>query len=205
MLEITMLQNSPLYLAIQAARICYLSENKSDEDNIRLLKHVISKDHTSVLEHIVFTFHIRNISRGCLHQLVRHRLASYSVQSTRYTLKKILKQDNLNKLIIKTGDKLIDANSLEALRNIKKVLENNDSKANDLLKYNIPESLAIELMWTINARSIRNFFRLRTSKTAHWEIRNLALTILKLLYDSGYEVLFEDIIKQNKIPIDTLS
>ena len=82
----------PEQVVSAAARLCYsaaaidqlLEKNRTDRDREALLRKILSLGHFSVLEHASFTFGIEGISRACSHQLVRHRLASYSQQSQRY-------------------------------------------------------------------------------------------------------------------------
>ena len=69
----------PLYVCAEAASVCYNSE-----PDLRIVKGCIRSGHQSILEHCTFTFKIEGISRACSHQLVRHRIASYSQQSQRY-------------------------------------------------------------------------------------------------------------------------
>lgn len=155
----------------------------------------MKKDHTSVIEHIKYTFHIKGVSRAVLQELARHRIASLSVQSTRYTLKKILQSyDDLDDLIVKTGNPTIDTRNKMALVHLRTAVKDEElgKLPNDLLKYMLPEALAIELIWSINARSLRNFFKLRLSPNALWEIRALAQAIRAAL-PKEHDVLYEDI------------
>ena len=195
MLKVELLEASPLSLAIKAARVCYLSESKGEEHDLQLLRSIMKKDHTSVIEHIKYTFHIKGVSRAVLQELARHRIASLSVQSTRYTLKKILQSyDDLDDLIVKTGNPTIDTRNKMALVHLRTAVKDEElgKLPNDLLKYMLPEALAIELIWSINARSLRNFFKLRLSPNALWEIRALAQAIRAAL-PKEHDVLYEDI------------
>ncbi|MBC7293000.1 MAG: FAD-dependent thymidylate synthase, partial [Thermoleophilia bacterium] len=92
-LKVTLLQHTPLpeRTVAAAGRLCYapvsaasLRTQMADEEVERLLRRLISSGHLSAFEHASFTFAIDGISRACSHQLVRHRLASYSQQSQRY-------------------------------------------------------------------------------------------------------------------------
>src|SRR5665648_1294657 len=81
----------PEKIVAQSARLCYsalgieeLSEKRSDESIIKLIKKIMKLGHYSVFEHATFTFAIEEISRFTSHQLVRHRLVSFSQQSQRY-------------------------------------------------------------------------------------------------------------------------
>lgn len=95
-MKVLLEHHTPLKFCIKAIRTCWNSHHKSDggEADQELLIRVGKKlKHESVLEHIVFNFYITGISRACLQELARHRMASLSVESTRYTLKKLLKAD----------------------------------------------------------------------------------------------------------------
>jgi len=166
--------------------------------------------HSSTLEHLVYNFDISNISRACLQELARHRIASYSVKSTRYTLKELKDelpfteytdlnhQDYLNdgreraeKYLVMTEDERVNRMGILALDNLRDLL--NENISNDIVKYALPESYKTELSWTINARSLQNFLSLRTSKSALWEIRNLALEVHNQLPED-HKYLFEGIV-----------
>ena len=91
-MKVQLLNKPDMSIIIEATRTCYDSMSKSDnlgDKDLALLKKIIDSKHESVLEHMVFTFKITDISRACLQELARHRIASYSVKSTRYTLKEL--------------------------------------------------------------------------------------------------------------------
>ena len=142
--------------------------------------------HKSTLEHLVYTLDIDGISRACLQELARHRMASYSVQSSRYTLSKILK-DGVEGCYVPTGITQLDKNVEDALITI----DNSSNIPNDKLKYMLPEAMCTSLVWTINARSLQNFLELRSSKSALWEIRELAKNVFNAL-PSEHKYLFRE-------------
>ena len=78
-----------------------------------------------------------------------------------------------------TSNKFVDNASINALENLRQILNQNTSL--DIAKYCLPESYKTELSWSINARSLQNFITLRSSKSALWEIRNLANAIYNTL------------------------
>ncbi len=157
--------------------------------------------HSSTLEHIVVNFHISGVSRALLQELARHRIASPSVKSTRYTLGELKNQPcfegrNYNKAwkyIVKTGDVHVDMRSLEALNKLQEVVKRGIS--NDKTKYCMPEAFRTELGWTINFRSLQNFLYLRTDKAALPEIRILANKIFDEI-PSEYKYLLVDYVKK---------
>lgn len=157
--------------------------------------------HASTLEHLTYTFFISGVSRALLQELARHRMASPSVKSTRYTLKELKEETpffrldgdydvlRANKYLVFTGTPLVDRASVEALENLRKILALN--VPNDVAKFCLPESYKTELTWTINARSLQNFLHLRSSKSALWEIRQLAAAIFNALPEE-HKFLFAD-------------
>jgi len=226
-MKVDLLQHSSLEVCAHAIRTCWQSFDKSDEGGEKdkdLINRVGNKfKHASTLEHLSYTFYISGISRALLQELARHRMASPSVKSTRYTLKELknessftdgasmveLKEKYTNstevyadkhmqrasKYLVWTYELGVDFASIVALENLRLMLL--DGVANDKAKYCLPESYKTELTWSINARSLQNFIALRSSKSALWEIRDLA----KLLFDSlpkDHQYLFHDCIILNK-------
>lgn len=192
-MKVQLVNSLPLKQAILGARVCYLSEADNEEQDKNLLQHIIKNDHTSVLEHVVFTFYIDGISRGCLQEFVRHRMASPSVQSTRYTLKKVLLNEiEIDKVYCHTGISKLDNLIKKHIQEIIDLAREDGNIPNDMLKYALPEAFKVSLLWTINARSLRNFLNLRLNKKAHWEIRLLANKIYFLI-ENEYDLLFKDI------------
>ncbi|MBN2721824.1 MAG: FAD-dependent thymidylate synthase [Campylobacterales bacterium] len=194
-MKITLLHHTPLNICAHAIRTCWQSFDKSDdggEKDLALIDRVGNKfKHASTLEHITYNFYIQGISRALLQELARHRIASLSVKSTRYTLKELKECDIIDyeKFLIFTGNEMVDSASKAALDNLQKVLKTGIS--NDIAKYCLPESYKTELTWTVNARSLQNFLHLRSSKDALWEIRNLANAAYEALPEE-HKYLFED-------------
>ena len=92
-IDITLLHHTPLHICSNAIRTCWQSFDKGDcggEKDIELIDRVGNKfKHASTLEHLTYNFYIKGISRACLQELARHRMASFSVKSSRYTLKEL--------------------------------------------------------------------------------------------------------------------
>ena len=197
-MQVTLNYFTPLIVAIKAIRKCYdsCSDNLGEKD-MKLLESIIKNDHTSTIEHINYTFEIDGISRACLQELARHRHASLSVESTRYTLRNLIqeyKKDDFlySDYLVLTGDSQMDQWSIDSLNRVISLLEK--GYKNDQAKYLLPESYKTNLILTINARSLRNFLKLRSSAKALWEIRELANNICNAIPDS-HKILFKDIIK----------
>ncbi len=206
-MEITLMHHTPLDVCAHAIRTCWQSFEKSDEGGERdkaLIDRVGNKyKHASTLEHLVYTFYIKGVSRALLQELARHRIASLSVKSTRYTLKELKNSESFGeedykgaeKFIVLTGNTLVDTASIKALNNLQEILKMGIS--NDVAKFCLPESYKTELTWTVNARSLQNFIELRSNKSALWEIQKLAHNLFNSL-PSEHQYLFEAKIYNNK-------
>jgi thymidylate synthase (FAD) len=150
----------------------------SDKELSKILEHVIKLGHTSVVEHSIFTFAISDVSRSLTHQLVRHRMASYAQQSQRYV--------NLNEpnyvippKILKNKDmKKAYENTMENIWNQYNKLLNMGIPAEDA-RYVLPNATCTNIIVTMNARSLLNFFELRCCLHAQWEIRTCANKMLQ--------------------------
>ena len=205
-MQVTLLNYTPLNICSHAIRTCWQSFEKGDNDgekDIKLIERVGNKfKHASTLEHLSYNFYIQGISRALLQELARHRVASLSVKSTRYTLKELKKEDKFElgdfdraaKFIVLTGDETVDNASIKALENLREILANT-TKSLDIVKYCLPECYKTELTWSVNARSLQNFLSLRSSKSALWEIRNLSLKLYESL-PQEHKFIFEDHVNQ---------
>jgi len=193
-MKITLLQHTSLAVCASAIRTCWQSFDKSDnggEKDRELIDRVGNKfKHASTLEHLVYTFYIQGISRALLQELARHRIASLSVKSTRYTLKELKSEDSFtcrdferaNRYLVMTDNEKVNEMSIKALENLRLILK--EGISNDKAKYCLPESYKTELTWTINARSLQNFLTLRSNKSALWEIQILARNLYENLPDN---------------------
>ena len=186
------------YKAYCAARVCYsdkgftdiwmdtpmkgMDEEDVDNDNaLLLLKGLVEKGHGSVLEHCCFTFAIDGISRACSHQLVRHRIASYSQQSQRY-----VRGDKFGYVIpekIAKDEELLgeyERYMRDTMDFYKYMVENKGVPKEDA-RYILPNATTTNIVVTMNARELLHFISLRSSKRAQWEIRELAQEMLRQL------------------------
>jgi len=200
-MKVTLLHSTPLNVCSHAIRTCWQSFDKSDdggEKDVALIDRVGNKfKHASTLEHLHYSFYIQGISRALLQELARHRMASLSVKSTRYTLKELKECDAIDyeKYLVFTGNEAVDSASKNALDALQKLLQSGIS--NDIAKYALPESYKSELTWSINARSLQNFLSLRTNKAALWEIRDLAYIVYEAL-PKEHQFLFEESLYKEK-------
>lgn len=174
-----------------AGRTSYLSFDKQGKDTEKVfIRMLIKNGHFSVLEHAYATFRISGISRAFTHQLVRHRLCSYTQQSQRYV-------DESNFIYIEP-DSIKDnpkAHTLfvKFMDDAKKVyleLQNSGIKNEDA-RFVLPNAVESQIVVTANLREWRHIIELRGSSDAQWEIRNVAIEILKILKKHAPTV-FED-------------
>lgn len=193
--NIKLLQCSGLDIADKAIGKCW-DKVKSEVDLERINRIVKQYQHTSTIEHLVYTFDIEGISRACLQELVRHRIASYSVKSTRYTLRELKAAKDLTNYFVDSGDIDVDWEVYNQLKKLQGLL-NSRSISNDVAKYMLPEAFKTSLVMTINARSLMNFLKLRTSKRALREIQEVAKEMFRVL-PKEHKFLFEDLIEGDK-------
>ncbi|MBR1760915.1 MAG: FAD-dependent thymidylate synthase [Schwartzia sp.] len=172
----------------QCGRVCYKSEDKITDDSAeRFVHNVIKRGHESVIEHFVVTVKF-TVDRGVSHEIVRHRLASYSQESTRYC--------NYAKggfgaeiTVIKPA---FFAEGTAGFECWKRACEEAEYAYFNLLKFGcipqearsvLPNSLKTELYMTANLREWRHFLQLRTSQAAHPQMREVAIPLLKQMRD----------------------
>lgn len=190
-----------------AARTC-VSETCPYEDDpersMKSLKQALASHHDSVLEHWTATFQVEGISRACSHQLVRHRLASYSQQSQRYvnmdgfeyvTPKSIRAEDYDMVMVEYEGEEeCAEYAFFDIMRRISalyKELIKNGVPEEDA-RYILPNACCTNITITMNARELRHFFEERCCTRAQWEIREMAEKMLDEVQEVA-PVLFEDV------------
>lgn len=198
-MRVEVLSNTDLRICATAIRTCYqsfhLSDDGGEKDKALINKVGNINKHASTLEHLTYSFYISGISRALLQELARHRIASLSVKSTRYTLKELETEapfkygdPRCEEYLVYTGDEDVDGFSVLALENLR--ILKAMGKPNDMAKFALPDAYKTELTWTINARALQNFLWLRTSKAAMWEIRNLANAVFEALPED-HKYIFE--------------
>lgn len=192
---------NPEKIIASAAKLCYsaahvedIMENLTEENTEKFLNMLMSYGHESPIEHVSFTFAIEGVSRSLTHQLVRHRIASYSQQSQRYVKLEqfeyiippaIAKDDRAKQIFersMEEGQKAYD--ELVIILKDKYISEgssilNSEKKAIEDARYVFPNACETKIIITMNARSLMNFFRHRCCNRAQWEIRALADEMLK--------------------------
>jgi thymidylate synthase (FAD) len=152
-----------------------------------LIRKVVASGHESPLEHVSLTFAIRGISRSCSHQLVRHRLASYSQQSQRY-----VDMEAFAYVIPPTiaGDaelrEMFEATMQDIRQKYHRIVEALNKKgikgedATQDARFILPEAAETKIVVTMNCRELLHFFSVRCCSRAQWEIRRLANEMLRI-------------------------
>lgn len=186
-MKVTLLNHSPEpeKIIAAAARLCYTSkeidellEGLTEEKVEKFIDKLTSLGHESPLEHVTFTFGIEGISRACSHQLVRHRMASYSQKSQRY-----VDENGFSYVIPKT---IIDSDMERIYESLMFQIEEiyKDLKAAGVPKEDarmvLPNACTTSIIVTMNVRSLLNFFKHRVCNRAQWEIQELAIEMLKI-------------------------
>ncbi|MEN6461822.1 MAG: FAD-dependent thymidylate synthase [Syntrophomonas sp.] len=186
------------------ARTCYKSEDKMENTlNPNFLKNLLTRGHESIIEHEKATV-LFIIDRGISHEIVRHRIAAYSQESTRYCR---YSQDKFgNEITVIEPYFYVDNKEtygywqeacLCAEKNYMALLKSGSSaqEARSIL----PNSLKTEIVVTYNLREWRHFFRLRCDTAAHPQMRQVAIPLL-LLFQEKMPVLFKDIAYDTSFP-----
>lgn len=187
----------PEFAVAQAARLCYSAADSealrralTPERVARLVRHLVDSGHHSAIEHAAFTFLLEGVSRAMTHQLVRHRIASYSQQSQRYVgvssdegggfacvVPPSVRRAGLADWF---SERMAEAQRWYDL--LCKKLREAGLEGEDVYqdaRYVLPNATQTRIMVTMNARELRHFFRLRLCRRAQWEIREAALEMLK--------------------------
>jgi len=164
-----------------AGRISHLSYDKQTEDSYKeFIKRIIKLGHFSILVHAYATFKISEISRACSHQLVRHRICSFTQQSQRY-----VDESNFEYII---PDSV--SNNLKAYELFTDFVNKAKSVYIELLKlgikkedarYVLPNATTTQIIMTANFREWRHIIELRGNINSQWEIRRIIIEILKIL------------------------
>lgn len=189
----------PLALIYAAFRQCYhagfvgdmwpklLDGDISRSRQAEFVDSVMQSGHVSPLEHVSFTFAVSGVSRALTHQLVRHRIASYSQQSQRYVDGSDFEHILPPAIAANTRAKERFLACMEeigkAYKDIKSILETDGrigTRANEDARFVLPQAAASRIVFTMNCRSLLNFFEHRCCTRAQWEIRAMAKDMLEL-------------------------
>lgn len=194
--ELLDISQNALSIIYAACRQCYspkfsgriFREETADIMNQEaFVRQVVSSGHESPLEHVKFTFAIEGVSRALTHQLVRHRIASYSQQSQRYVKESsfdyiippsIETDAHMKNEYIATMQKI-----QESYNRLLQAFENKGKKgesANQDARFVLPQATETKIVVTMNCRELLNFFKVRCCNRAQWEIRRLADKMLDI-------------------------
>ena len=164
-------------ICASAGNSCYSEKAAHDlmndgEDPERVLSNIVGMGHHSVVEHASFTFSVEGVSRALTHQLVRHRIASFSQQSQRYVS---LKEPTY---VIPNSIKK-NPESLKAYEDLMEKIWGLYGKLSETVpaedaRYVLPNGCTTNITITMNARELLHFFSLRTCNRAQWEIQEMA-------------------------------
>lgn len=178
-------------------RVCYKSENNiTEESSEKFVRNIIKSGHESVIEHESISLRII-CDRGVTHEIVRHRVASYSQESTRYcnynsdkfgselTFIKpcFWNEEDEGYKVWLSSMKVIEDNYIKLI--------NSGSKPQEARSI-LPNSIKTEIVMTMNLREWRHFLKLRTDKAAHPQMREVAIQILDM-FKEKIPVIFDDI------------
>ena len=173
-MRVTLIQQTPkpIQTISNIASICYDSDPK---DPMALVKHLYKNGHHSVFEHIYFTFRIDGISRACSHQLVRHRMCSFTQRSQRYC-----SEDGFEYITPPTTDELSfkwDMNSIQSMYEDYQYI----GVPNEDARYVLPNACATSLYMSCNLRELIHICNERLCSKAQWEIRELVEKMVELV------------------------
>jgi thymidylate synthase (FAD) len=175
-----------------AGRTAYQSFHRmregSEIDFVRMLR---KSGHESVLEHAYATFRISGISRACSHQLVRHRLCSFTQRSQRFVDERGFQYVVPPSIEKNEETKAIFEETMQVLRQAYARLKMLGMKNEDA-RFVLPEATVTEVVLTANFRELRHIIRLRLQPSAQWEIREVAEKMLAILKIHAPHV-FEDL------------
>ena len=194
---------NPLELIESAGRTAYQSRDKISKNSAeKFVKMLRDRGHESVLEHSCMTVEFNNVSRGMTHELVRHRLASYTQESTRYVDEKDFrivippdkeKDEKLVELNLPSGEKI--KVSFQDWMDLNEQMYKGLRKANWLpqdARQVLPTGIEAQIVVTCNFREWRHIFKLRTAPEAHWEIRRVMINLLTELKQQ-IPIIFDDL------------
>ncbi len=198
-IELIAFTPDPQLVIAEAARTCYLSFDRQNEESDRkLIRQLIRRGHLSVLEHATATFRVRGCSRAFTHQLVRHRLCSFSQQSQRYVKESGFAavtppriRGNQEAMII--YDEMMEQSRETYRRLIEMGIRKEDAR------FILPNAVTSEIVFSANFRQLRHMLILRGDPHAQWEIREVFLRIGMILKEIALDCFFDLVVdEENK-------
>lgn len=174
-MQVTLIQQTPAPIETisKIASICYDSDPKN---HLGLVKHLYRNGHHSVFEHIYFTFKIEGISRACSHQLVRHRMCSFTQRSQRYC-----SEDGFGYVTPPTIDEELLRVDMSKIKDWYKDYKERCDTPNEDARYILPNACCTELYLSCNLRELIHIANERLCTRAQWEIRELVKQMVALV------------------------
>lgn len=194
--ELLDFSNNALTIIYAACKQCYSTKfageifkvkTDSEKHKEEFVRKIVASGHESPLEHVKFTFAVEGVSRALTHQLVRHRMASYSQQSQRYVresdfdyiIPPTIESDEEMKAIYVTVMKKIQ----DSYNSLTEVFEKKGKRGEEVIqdvRFVLPQATETKIVMTMNCRELIHFFKERCCSRAQWEIRNLANELLRI-------------------------
>ena len=172
-MKVTLIQQTPnpVETISTIASICY---DSNPSDPLKLVKHLYNNGHHSVFEHIYFTFKIEGISRACSHQLVRHRMCSFTQRSQRYC-----NESDFEYVTPYSVDYSSMGMTMEHISASYDILAKHYPKED--ARYILPNACATDLYLSCNLRELIHICNERLCSRAQWEIREMVQEMVKLV------------------------
>ena len=193
--QILHITRNPLNLIERCGRTAYQSQDKMTiHSAAKFVRTLIERGHESVLEHATMTVQFDNVSRGFTHELVRHRLCSFTQESTRYVTES-------NFTFIRPPG-LRDCETEIDVQTIVEALQDTEAAYHELTQKGwpaqdarqlLPIGIKSQIVITANFRQWRHIFQLRTAQSAHWEIRRVMVMLLATVRNNIVPIVFDDI------------
>ena len=200
-IELIAFTPDPRRVIAAAARTCYLSFNKQNEESDRkLIRQLIRRGHLSVLEHATATFRVRGCSRAFTHQLVRHRLCSFSQQSQRYVEEEGFAAVTPPRIRENPAALKVYQATLERIRQSYRRLRELGVAKEDA-RFVLPNAVPSEIIFSANFRQLRHMLILRGDPHAQWEIREVFVRIGAILKEIAPDCFFDLMVDEDKVTI----
>lgn len=209
-MDVKLIQASSMDGIFAGYRECHASQGRSDsggDKDRKLVKRLLFECdpvHDSPIEHAIYTWRISGVSRALSHQLVRHRIASFSQRSQRYVNEKqfdyVVPESMYNKFYQDKNGISEPKEAVELFHYLMKLIQGfyenliSAGVPKEDARFVLPNACCTSLIVTMNPRAFRNFLKLRLDTHAQWEIRALAKAMLESIPED-HKFMYEDLIK----------
>ena len=196
--ELIYITPNPEKVIEEAGRTSYQSFNRMGEGSEKkFIRMIINLGHLSVIEHAVASFRIKDVSRSLTHQLVRHRLASFTQKSQRYVDEKHFTFVEPPKIEENPEAHKIYLDFMESVRETYRKLRDLKIPKEDA-RFVLPNATTTEIVITANLREWRHIIELRGHPTAQWEIREFAVKVCEILKRNAPSVFYDFVVDYKK-------